>query len=482
MTDPIRIAILVGVPDYERLPALPACANDVAQMVEILRATGAYDDVEKIVDGSSADTKDTIRRFFEKHRGATIGEVFFYYSGHGTYDDDLLLCCTDYAKNRPRTTSIENKEIDELIRSVKPGLAVKVIDACNSGVPYIKDSGDAVEKSLKSSGLSSVRFMASCHLEQSAFANKETSFFTRAFVEGCLQRTAGTILYRDIEAFIADRFSGLSGQSPHFVTQGTGLEEFATVGDKLRAVRSRLLRPGPSEDRHKSDGLNELLQRYVDEQDTLYVNREDANNAVTTARDDLAALQPADSDVAKFYEYEADFGQRLAGLPCLQSLASSGKEASWPESYFVTIRERMVEREFPAHDMFTGFSVQALLNPKYVKREVVEPYSISSTEDLPFEVAMLRAISRHRSLPEFCVYLALIHSDRKVLLLRSFADYTVQGWDTRAVDESTVLWQQNEMEWKKIVEDPSMLWRAHIDEFESRIKEALRARVEEREP
>jgi hypothetical protein len=79
-----------------------------------------------------------LRSFFSKYQtGGNIDETLIYFSGHGVYQNDALLCCTDFDINRPATTSISNSELDDLLRSVKPNVAVKVIDACQSGSPYI---------------------------------------------------------------------------------------------------------------------------------------------------------------------------------------------------------------------------------------------------------------------------------------------------------------------------------------------------------
>lgn len=136
----MNLALLIGIDTYDRLAALPACANDLAIMHQTLKATNKYHHIE-LIDNASAETaKEKLRNFFSNHNNNPhIEEIFIYFSGHGAYQDDALFCCADFDAKRAATTSISNTELDDLLRSAAPKVAVKVIDACQSGAPYIKD-------------------------------------------------------------------------------------------------------------------------------------------------------------------------------------------------------------------------------------------------------------------------------------------------------------------------------------------------------
>lgn len=237
----MNIAILIGISKYKNQADLPACSYDVKNLRNVLVATKKYDDVEIVVENTnSSHVKDALRDFFAKYQSAApIREALVYFSGHGTYQSDALLCCSDYDASRPATTSISNTELDDLLRSVNPDVAVKIIDACQSGAPYIKDANAGFEKSLKSSQLNSFICMASSKQNQSSFASTTESFFTSKWIDAALVKHEGKVLYRDIQAALADAFVSTPEQTPFFVNQGTGLEFFAEVTDEMRALGSQ---------------------------------------------------------------------------------------------------------------------------------------------------------------------------------------------------------------------------------------------------
>jgi uncharacterized caspase-like protein len=215
----MNIAILIGVSSYRTEAPLPACAADAEQMRRLLHATKKYDDIVCLVDRTdAAPLKEALRSFFAKYRSSTgLTEALVYFSGHGVYHNDALLCCSDFDSNRPESTSISNSELDDLLRSVSPEVAVKVIDACQSRSPYIKDANAGFEKALTASRLKSFICMASSRLDQSSYATATESAFTAKWIEAGLNKQDGTILYRDIQGALADAFVTKSEQTPFFV-------------------------------------------------------------------------------------------------------------------------------------------------------------------------------------------------------------------------------------------------------------------------
>ncbi len=221
----MNIAVLIGVSLYKVAAPLPACTADAKQMHKLLSAAKKYDDIFCLTQNTNAaPLKDALRTFFAKHQNLPdIDEALVYFSGHGVYHQDALFCCSDFDANRPASTSISNEEIDDLLRSVSPNVAVKVIDACQSGSPYIKDASAGFEKALRSSRLDSFICMTSSRLDQSSYATAEESAFTSKWINAALCKQDGSVLYRDIQAALADSFVDTPEQTPFFVSQGTGL-------------------------------------------------------------------------------------------------------------------------------------------------------------------------------------------------------------------------------------------------------------------
>ncbi len=76
---------------------------------------------------------------------------------------------------------------------------MKIIDACESGVTYIK-STDNVAEYLKSTsaGLKGVYFMFSSQSDESSYASTDISYFTKSILSSVANHKARTIRYKDI--------------------------------------------------------------------------------------------------------------------------------------------------------------------------------------------------------------------------------------------------------------------------------------------
>lgn len=87
-----RIAILIGVSQYDYEAVLPPCENDLRMVTDIIISTNKYDDYTVIGKSpKGSDAKSEIASFIRKHQNQEIEEVFFYYTGHGTrYSGDFL--------------------------------------------------------------------------------------------------------------------------------------------------------------------------------------------------------------------------------------------------------------------------------------------------------------------------------------------------------------------------------------------------------
>lgn len=74
-----RMALVVGVARYDRVPELKNSANDARDMAQALRAIGF--DVTEVVDPDQRGLQDAISRFLNRVSDADL--ALFYYSGHG---------------------------------------------------------------------------------------------------------------------------------------------------------------------------------------------------------------------------------------------------------------------------------------------------------------------------------------------------------------------------------------------------------------
>jgi hypothetical protein len=181
----MRVAILIGVSEYlDKRSNLPACKYDVEHMAEIIKATGKYDEVLFFSgDVRAAKLKTEISQSIDSLSKNPVEEVFFYYTGHGDFrNNEFYFALTDYSETSLRQTSLQNSEMDNWLRALNPKLAVKIVDACNSGTLYIKDDS-YFEAHIKKSvdQFEACYFMFSSSSQEPSYQDNALSYFTRSF-------------------------------------------------------------------------------------------------------------------------------------------------------------------------------------------------------------------------------------------------------------------------------------------------------------
>jgi hypothetical protein len=235
-----NVAVLIGNTDYKLLNKLECCSADVRAMEELLAAAGRFDSIEVILNSDSAHLKEAIRTVIDVHK--CISEVFFYYTGHGFMrGSEFYYCATDFDDKRPNETGLANSELHVLLRSLEADLVVKVIDACSSGALLIKSDGAFLP--VDKGAFRNILQIASCLDSQSSLTGDPLSLFTEKFRGAALRKTEGVVYYTDIISALRDDFLESTDQTPHFVSQMTGREQFIDDAAKLSALRSKLAAP-----------------------------------------------------------------------------------------------------------------------------------------------------------------------------------------------------------------------------------------------
>lgn len=256
----MKLAIVSGITDYAHMRRLAACANDSRAVQSLLSAVGDYPDICFIeADATGAAAKAKIANFISAHKTDKVEELFFYFSGHGDRsEEDFFYAFSDYQADRREATGLRNSELDELIRNLAPDLTVKIVDACFSGSTYIKSAEDDLtpiaRKSATANELKCVYFLFSSAENEKSLAGPKLSYFTQCLLE-IFANQSGLVRYRDLIAALADEMHVRGWPSPFFVTQATGLEYFAYVGEEaLLAVQNslKLLLPPEAEDSNDS--------------------------------------------------------------------------------------------------------------------------------------------------------------------------------------------------------------------------------------
>lgn len=128
-----RLALVIGINKYDRLPPLKLAANDAQAVGEALRRIGFG--VDLAIDVDRRDFNRALSNFLNKVTPGAI--VYFHYSGHGiTIDNDSFLIPADMEVPRSGDREFVRREaiaLSGIIDSFKDAQArarVIVVDAC----------------------------------------------------------------------------------------------------------------------------------------------------------------------------------------------------------------------------------------------------------------------------------------------------------------------------------------------------------------
>jgi hypothetical protein len=230
-------AILIANVEYLNLSRLDCCRDDVLAIKELLEATEKYSEIEIIENAEANDLKTRIRDAIDK--SAATNELFFYYTGHGfQHETEFFFCATNFDAKRPNETGLSSTELHTLLKLADADLVVKVIDACNSGTLLVKADGGIMPPSKQ--GFKNLIQISSCLDSQNSLAGHPLSLFTANFRAAALRKTEGIVYYTDIISTLRDEFLENNSQTPFFVSQVTGREQFVEDGARLNGLRVAL--------------------------------------------------------------------------------------------------------------------------------------------------------------------------------------------------------------------------------------------------
>jgi hypothetical protein len=311
-----NISIILAVSDYGPTNSLPGCKNDGELVRAIIEKTGRFAPDNTLylnVETSSSAVKRSLSRFIGSFNDRQVGEIFYFYTGHGLFDGtDFYYLLSDYSPARQRATTLTNVELDEMLRSLRADLTVKVIDACYSAQQYVK-SVDEFEKAIKASSATykNCYFMFSSEQTQASWQDGNFSHFTFEFAKAIQQHASSSIRYKDIIDFISDAFASNARQRPVFVAQANFTEEFCAVDDSLKAmINSGLVgiaapvHPGPITTPRLS-AADELSLR-IRKDAERYCTAEDAEKTLGLIKEVIGSYKLS-GPVADFYALRQTF-------------------------------------------------------------------------------------------------------------------------------------------------------------------------------
>jgi hypothetical protein len=427
-----KIALLIGVATYEKESCLPPCEADINLMTKIIEISKKYDD-KLVLDESpkSIDAMAKIRSFITTHKNSEIDEVFFYYTGHGTkHSDDFLFLFSDFDGSKINSTSLANSELDNLLKSLNPKFTVKIVDACQAGVEYIKSEQNSernLENILEKSKnrFNHTYFMFSSLENQPSTALSDYSVFTKSFADALIAYKERDICYVDIAKHIADDANVKRHQTPLFVQQSINTEIFCHVSSELAQSINDTFTALPIK-------INENIESNQDEKTPELRLIE----AIKKQNKDYCTEQEAQSSLEKFIEHIKTYngGEILTSLYGIDvenksdysNITGMSNIAKWlhgnNESYFAEVKYRSEpyqEREF---NLFS--------NEKVTKYRNV-PETIKQTADSLCHSIIISFAPKNQVTPWFKAFVVYIFSKNKLTIFYKVETEKEINWNER---------------------------------------------------
>lgn len=239
-----NLAIVIASSEYQDArDNLPTVKNDFRLISHILQLSQKYTEVLKILDNkNSSEIKSLISTFINKYKGSEVNEIFFYFSGHGIRKankegDELFLKLYNTTEDKILSSSLSNSEVDSYLRECNPNLAVKILDCCNSGTNYLKDSSSTLIKHFEStkSKFKDLIFLSSSKENEPSHALEDYSFFTKALALSMLENEIDTeVYYKDLISSINDYSNNTYYPEPQVVLQGAFLHPFIKYTNEIK--------------------------------------------------------------------------------------------------------------------------------------------------------------------------------------------------------------------------------------------------------
>ncbi|GGF23240.1 caspase family protein [Flavobacterium limi] len=420
----MNIAIILAVSKYNNSANnLPASKKDGDIISGILHSTKKYDKILTINNNeSSSETKELLSNFFIENKGIKIEELFFYYSGHGEFtNDEFYYLLSDFDLKRKNQTSLQNNEVDDLIRTLNPNIVVKVIDACQSGTSYIKES-DVLTKYFNETkkGFNKCYFLNSSLSNQSSYQDDNLSFFTYSFVQSLKDHPSSEIRYKDIIDFILDDFQGNEEQTPFFVIQAELTEKFCALNEDLKnyLVNFQIENKSSSKEDKKNPTLLELVRSNAKE----YVDKEGALKAMEYCKIQFEKLK-LDQEIAELYDVEMHFlldQNSIVGIKTIGKWLRDNKNDFFAKPLY---SQEYNEYNGEVHNILSGYNFLV--------------------DDAPYTALIIEIMSKFPNLKSYRCNVAFLVSKKEISFFYTVLQYIEDGWDTRKLDIEKIKWTYN---------------------------------------
>lgn len=437
----MRIAIIIGISEFDNYNNLSGCINDINAINDLLIATKEFDEIKIFENEVRSDKiKSELPKIFSELKGKDIEELFFYFSGHGSFiNNEFYYILSDSDENEKRRTSLQNSEIDNMIKSIKPKMVTKVIDACQSGVSYIKGNTNIVEKyyAKTTDSFEKCYFMHSSMTSQYSYQNNDLSDFTKSILESINTNKKDSIRYKDIIDYVSDEFEKSTEQTPFFITQADHTEKFISASPKVyKALEKYIKKEEKKESKPPKENKIEY-KSYIDKikkDSEIYSSQEETLNLINAIKEQIQN-EELQTEIKEIFELQPSFEYYLRDLP------KGSQIARWlesnPNNFFASAdyeKESYQEEETRAN-LFGGWTELMKGNKIVTKyRNVLMGFELSI--DLPYKYVVVDFKPLFPNLHQYALLITFLVSKKDIKIFTAFTSYAETDWTRKVINQN----------------------------------------------
>lgn len=473
----MNIAIIIGVSEYEdNTNNLPGCKKDADMVNTLISKTGKFESILYINENfSSAIVKEKITEFVTENKTNKIDELFFYFTGHGEfYSEEFYYILSDYNKNKKKQTSLQNEEIDSLIKTLSPDLVVKVIDACQSGKSYIKKPS-VVAKYFKETQdkFNNCYFLNSSLKDQSSMQSDIISDFTLSFIKAVKEHKSKDIRYKDIIDFISDEFESNELQTPFFVVQADYTEKFCEINDTIKEYLNQidtiLSETGGKGDDVESVSLVEKIKNQASE----YLNKEQVLQVITELKTEIEKIK-CRNELNEVYDLEIIFSENYDDI-IDTNVIGDWLDKNSHEFFAKSITKRVRTYRDNANSAFMRTQEMLGLGTNVEYKYIKDGFDIEI--EVPYKTIIFNLNTKFPNIESYTSRIVFLISKRKIRFFYFITNFETKNWDDRELNNN-IDWYFSEhlINNKKEVKNGVM---NIYDIFEKRVKKYLEDKFED---
>lgn len=432
----MNIAIIISVSEYsDSQNNLPGCKKDADIIHSILSKTSKFEEVlyinEKI---SSAKVKEKFINFITEHKATKIEELFFYYTGHGEFqNDEFYYLLSDFEPDKRKQTSLQNEEVDNLFRTLQPNLVVKVIDACQSGKSYIKEAGALTKYFQKTiDRFDRCYFLNSSLKDQSSLQSDVISDFTLSFIKSIKDHNTKEIRYKDIIDYISDDFEKNPLQTPFFVVQADYTEKFCSINQSLKDYldSTDLYAPIIGNDKEGKFSLVDKIKKQASE----YYTKEQAIELITEVRKEIVTIELS-KDLSDIFDLTITFQENYEGIIQKNTIGKWLDEN--PHDYFAKSLHSRVRKD--RHTNPFGSLRISILDMENEKDYEYIRNGFDIELDVPYKSIIFNLDSKYPNVESYTSRIVYFLSKRLIRFFYFNTNFEIVNWDERKLN--------NKIEW-----------------------------------